>query len=207
MDKIKILALLAAVALLAGCMKVKYSQAELHPENSVMMSYDGQTVTEYKISGGVLLKDDAILGRYEEEGSNLYLFTDERGVGTAKDQISQRGLNKFTIYVFTPNKELRIAEYSASDGVCKAFAEGKFVNLTEHFSGYASSAPIYSYSFSASVSQSSSANVISRYEYVGSSLKNSRAFLQSPHTALGNTVKQSIEWHQDRLRDICKLKF
>ena len=172
-----------------------------------MMSYDGQTVTEYKISGGVLLKDDAILGRYEEEGSNLYLFTDERGVGTAKDQISQRGLNKFTIYVFTPNKELRIAEYSASGSVCKAFAEGKFVNLTEHFSGYASSAPLYSYSFSASVSQSSSANVISRYEYVSSILKNSRAFLQSPHTALGNTVKESIEWHRDKLRDICKIKF
>lgn len=207
MDKIKILALLAAVALLAGCMKVKYSQAELHPENSVMMSYDGQTVTEYKISGGMLLKDDAILGRYEKEGSNLYLFTDERGVGTAKDQISQRGLNKFTIYVFTPNKELRIAEYSASGSVCKAFAEGKFVNLKEHFSGYASSAPLYSYSFSASVSQSVSANVISSYEYVGSSLKNSRAFLQSPHMALGNTVKQSIEWHRDRLCDICKLKF
>ena len=207
MDKIKILTLFAAVALLAGCMKVKYSQAELHPENSVMMSYDGQTVTEYKISGGMLLKDDAILGRYEKEGSNLYLFTDERGVGTAKDQISQRGLNKFTIYVFTPNKELRIAEYSASGSVCKAFAEGKFVNLKEHFSGYASSAPLYSYSFSASVSQSVSANVISSYEYVGSSLKNSRAFLQSPHTALGNTVKQSIEWHRDRLCDICKLKF
>ncbi|MFC2528781.1 MAG: hypothetical protein ACFNVQ_06855 [Campylobacter sp.] len=207
MDKIKILALLAAVALLAGCMKVKYSQAELHPENSVMMSYDGQTVTEYKISGGVLLKDDAILGRYEEEGSNLYLFTDERGVGVAKDQISQRALNKFTIYVFTPNKELRITEYSASGGVCKTFAEGKFVNLKEHFSDYASSAPLYSYSFSASVSQSSSANVISRYEYVSSILKNSRAFLQSPHTALGNTVKESIEWHRGRLRDICKLKF
>ena len=135
MDKIKILVPLAAVALLAGCMKVKYSQAELHPENSVMMSYDGQTVTEYKISGGMLLKDDAILGRYEEEGSNLYLFTDERGVGTAKDQISQRALNKFTIYVFTPNKELRIAEYSSSGGVCKTFAEGKFVSLKEHFSG------------------------------------------------------------------------
>ena len=207
MDKIKILALFTAVVLLTGCMKVKYSQAELHPENSVMMSYDGQTVTEYKISGGALFKDDAILGRYEEEGSNLYLFTDERGVGTAKDQISQRGLNKFTIYVFTPNKELRIAEYSASGSVCKAFAEGKFVNLTEHFSGYASSAPLYSYSFSASVSQSASANVISRYEYVGSRLKNSRAFLQSPDTALGNTVKESIEWHQDKLRDICKLKF
>ena len=207
MDKIKILTLFAAVALLAGCMKVKDSQAELHPENSVMMSYDGQTVTEYKISGGMLLKDDAILGRYEKEGSNLYLFTDERGVGTAKDQISQRGLNKFTIYVFTPNKELRIAEYSASGSVCKAFAEGKFVNLKEHFSGYASSAPLYSYSFSASVSQSVSANVISSYEYVGSSLKNSRAFLQSPHTALGNTVKQSIEWHRDRLCDICKIKF
>ena len=207
MDKIKILALFAVVALLAGCMKVKYSQAELHPENSVMMSYDGQTVTEYKISDGMLLKDDAILGRYEEEGSNLYLFTDERGVGVAKDQISQRALNKFTIYVFMPNKELRIAEYSASGGVCKTFAGGKFVNLKEHFSGYASSAPLYSYSFSASVSQSASANVISRYEYVGSSLKNSRAFLQSPHTALGNTVKESIEWHRDRLRDICKLKF
>ncbi len=198
---------IAMVVLLAGCMKGKYSQAELHPENSVMMSYDGQTVTEYKISGGVLFKNDTILGRYEEAGSNLYLFTDERVVGVAKDQISQRGLNKFTIYVFTPNKELRIAEYSASGGVCKTFAEGKFVSLKEHFSGYASSAPLYSYSFSASVSQSSSANVISRYEYVGSSLKNSRAFLQSPHTALGNTVKQSIEWHQDRLRDICKLKF
>ena len=117
MDKIKILTLFAAAALLAGCMKVKYSQAELHPENSVMMSYDGQTATECKISGGVLFKDDAILGRYEKEGSNLYLFTDERGVGTAKDQISQRALNKFTIYVFTPNKELRIAEYSASGGV------------------------------------------------------------------------------------------
>ena len=64
MDKIKILALFAAVALLAGCMKVKYSQAELHPENSVMMSYGGQTVTEYKISVGMLFKDDAILGRY-----------------------------------------------------------------------------------------------------------------------------------------------
>ena len=207
MDKIKILALLAAVTLLAGCMKVKYSQAELHPENSVMMSYDGQTVTEYKISGGMLLKDDAILGRYEEEGSNLYLFTDERGMNVARDQISQIVLNKFTIYVFTPNKELRIAEYSANGGVCKTFAEGKFVNLKEHFSGYASSAPLYSYSFLASVSQSASANVISRYEYVGSSLKNSRTFLQSPHAALGNTVKESIEWHRGKLRDICKIKF
>ena len=207
MDKIKILALLAAAMLLTGCMKVKYSQAELHPENSVMMSYDGQTVTEYKISGGVLFKNDTILGRYEEAGSNLYLFTDEIGVSMARDQISQRALNKFTIYVFTPNKELRIAEYSASGGVCKAFAESKFVSLKEHFSSYASSAPLYSYSFSASVSQNASANVISRYEYVGSRLKNSRAFLKSPHTALGNTVKESIEWHRDKLRDICKIKF